>query len=164
MPEKRTTERARRALEQGRSPSTAAGEFVREEMAHVRQGKHGARSPKRAIAIGLSKARREGLPIAPPRKGRTGGSPAARKPTAPGRKTRPKLARVDQKRTHPTGSDRAKEPRIRPASPAWGGAGASSAQASRGFGSSISPAKTRSQSGRGSAGRRREAGRPEKPA
>ena len=66
MPEKRTVERARKKLRQGKSPSTAAGEFVREEIEHVREGKHGARSAKQAIAIGLSKARRAGVPL--PRK------------------------------------------------------------------------------------------------
>jgi len=70
MPEKRTTERAKTALREGKSSTTAAGEFVREEMEHVRKGKHGARSPKQAIAIGLSKARRAGVPLPPPRKGR----------------------------------------------------------------------------------------------
>jgi hypothetical protein len=64
MPEKRTVQRARRKLRQGKSPSTAAGEFVREEIEHVREGKHGARSTKQAIAIGLSKARRAGVPLA----------------------------------------------------------------------------------------------------
>ena len=58
MPEKKTLENAKRDLRQGKSPSTAAGEFVKEEIEHVRQGKHGARSTKQAIAIGLSKARR----------------------------------------------------------------------------------------------------------
>jgi hypothetical protein len=53
------------------SPSTAAGEFVREEMEHIRRGKHGARSPEQAIAIGLSKARRAGVPLKPPKKGQT---------------------------------------------------------------------------------------------
>jgi hypothetical protein len=66
MPEKRTVERARKKLRQGKSPSTAAGEFVREEIEHVREGKHGARFAKQAIAIGLSKARRAGVPL--PRK------------------------------------------------------------------------------------------------
>ena len=66
MPEKRTVQRARKKLRQGKSPSTAAGEFVREEIEHVREGKHGARSAKQAIAIGLSKARRAGVPL--PRK------------------------------------------------------------------------------------------------
>lgn len=68
MPDKRTTRRSRRKLRQGKSPSTAAGEFVREEIEHVREGKHGARSAKQAIAIGLSKARRAGVPL-PNRKG-----------------------------------------------------------------------------------------------
>jgi Family of unknown function (DUF6496) len=71
MPEKATLERAKEDLRQGKSASTAAGEFVREEIDHVREGKHGARSAKQAIAIGLSKARRAGIPLPPPRKGRT---------------------------------------------------------------------------------------------
>lgn len=70
MPEKRTVERARRDLRRGKAPSTAAGEFVREEIEHVREGKHGARSAKQAIAIGLSKARRAGVPLPPPKRGR----------------------------------------------------------------------------------------------
>jgi len=70
MPEKATVKRAHRDARQGKSPSTQAGEFVREEMHHVREGKHGARSTKQAIAIGLSKARRAGVGLAPPKKGR----------------------------------------------------------------------------------------------
>ena len=69
MPEKRTIERARRAKREGKAPSTQAGEFVREEIEHVREGKHGARSAKQAIAIGLSKARRAGVRLPPPKKG-----------------------------------------------------------------------------------------------
>jgi hypothetical protein len=69
MPEKATIQRAKKDLRQGKSPTTAAGEFVREEMEHIREGKHGARSPKQAIAIGLSKARRAGVPLKPPGKG-----------------------------------------------------------------------------------------------
>lgn len=69
MPEKKTLKRARRDLRQGKSASTAAGEFVREEIHHVREGKHGARSAKQAIAIGLSKARRAGVPLKPPKPG-----------------------------------------------------------------------------------------------
>ena len=65
MPEKKTLERARRDAREGKSPSTQAGEFVREEIHHVREGKHGARSTKQAIAIGLSKARRAGVKLAP---------------------------------------------------------------------------------------------------
>lgn len=71
MPEKETVERAQEDLREGKSPSTAAGEFVREEIDHVREGKHGARSPKQAIAIGLSKARRAGIPLGAPAKGKT---------------------------------------------------------------------------------------------
>jgi hypothetical protein len=70
MPSRSTTERAKRDLREGKRPSTAAGEFVREEIEHVRHGKHGARSTRQAIAIGLSKARRAGVPLQPPKKGR----------------------------------------------------------------------------------------------
>src|ERR1700722_14962213 len=66
MPEKQTVDAAKRDLAEGKSPSTAAGEFVRGEMAHVREGKHGVRSAKQAIAIGLSKARRAGIPLGEP--------------------------------------------------------------------------------------------------
>lgn len=71
MPEKEVIERAKRDAAEGKSPSTQAGEFVREEIEHVREGKHGARSPQQAIAIGLSKARRAGIKLPPPKKGRT---------------------------------------------------------------------------------------------
>src|SRR5438309_4582536 len=74
MPEKRTLERAREDAREGKSPSTQAGEFVREEIHHVREGKHGAASPKQAIAIGLSKARRAGVKLKPPRRGKTSAS------------------------------------------------------------------------------------------
>ena len=69
MPEKKTVERARRDKREGKAPTTQAGEFVREEIEHVREGKHGARSPEQAIAIGLSKARRAGVDLPPPAKG-----------------------------------------------------------------------------------------------
>ena len=71
MPEKEVVDRAEEDLREGKSPSTAAGEFVHEEIEHVREGKHGARSPQQAIAIGLSKARRAGIPLAPPKAGKT---------------------------------------------------------------------------------------------
>lgn len=74
MPEKQTLERAREDAREGKSPSTQAGEFVREEMHHIREGKHGAASPKQAIAIGLSKARRASVKLAPPRAGKTSAS------------------------------------------------------------------------------------------
>ena len=69
MPERQTLERARQAKRQGKAASTQAGEFVREEIRHIRRGKHGARSTKQAIAIGLSKARRAGVGLRPPEKG-----------------------------------------------------------------------------------------------
>jgi hypothetical protein len=71
MPEKEIIERAHEDAREGKSPSTQAGEFVREEMHHIREGKHGARSTKQAIAIGLSKARRAGVKLRPPKKGST---------------------------------------------------------------------------------------------
>ena len=69
MPEKETIERAEQDKREGKAPSTQAGEFIREEMHHIREGKHGARSTKQAIAIGLSKARRAGVKLPPPGKG-----------------------------------------------------------------------------------------------
>src|SRR3954468_4410818 len=69
MPSKKTVQNAKRDLAEGKRPSTAAGEFVREEIEHIRGGKHGARSTKQAIAIGLSKARRAGVPLRPPKRG-----------------------------------------------------------------------------------------------
>ena len=70
MPEKEIVDQAKEDLKEGKSPSTAAGEFVHEEIEHVREGKHGVRSPEQAIAIGLSKARRAGIPLAPPSRGK----------------------------------------------------------------------------------------------
>ena len=69
MPEKQTLQRARRDKREGKAASTQAGEFIREEMHHIREGKHGARSPEQAIAIGLSKARRSGVDLPPPKAG-----------------------------------------------------------------------------------------------
>jgi hypothetical protein len=71
MPERRTIERAQQDARDGKAPSTQAGEFVREEMDHIREGKHGARSAKQAIAIGLSKARRAGVKLPAPKAGAT---------------------------------------------------------------------------------------------
>lgn len=70
MPEKQTLKKARKDKAQGKPASTQAGEFVREEIRHIRQGKHGARSAKQAIAIGLSEARRAGVKLPPPKRGR----------------------------------------------------------------------------------------------
>ncbi len=69
MPDKETMERAQEDAREGKAPSTQAGEFVKEEMDHIREGKHGARSTKQAIAIGLSKARRAGVKLPPPKAG-----------------------------------------------------------------------------------------------
>ncbi len=97
MPEKETIERARQDKREGKAATTQAGEFIREEMHHIREGKHGARSAKQAIAIGLSKARRAGVDLQPPAKGtvpektrksaerayeRGHGAPARSKPSA----------------------------------------------------------------------------------
>ncbi len=71
MPDKETLDRAHADKRAGKSASTQAGEFVREEIEHIREGKHGARSAKQAIAIGLSKARRAGVDLPPPKPGKT---------------------------------------------------------------------------------------------
>ena len=78
MPDRRTMERARADAREGKSPSTQAGEFVREEMDHIREGKHGAASTKQAIAIGLSKARRAGVKL--PARGESNPKPQSRRP------------------------------------------------------------------------------------
>src|SRR5579864_5792137 len=67
MPNRRVLERAARDKREGKAPTTQAGEFIREEIRHIREGKHGARSPQQAIAIGLSKARRAGVDLPPPK-------------------------------------------------------------------------------------------------
>src|SRR5213596_1206486 len=92
MPEKRTLERARKDAREGKAPTTQAGEFVREEMEHIREGKHGARSTKQAIAIGLSKARRAGGKLPPPEKGAAskGTRPKAKRDLKKGAKRRGK--------------------------------------------------------------------------
>jgi Family of unknown function (DUF6496) len=97
MPEddEQARERAREDEREGKSPSTQAGEFVREEMHHIREGKHGARSPQQAIAIGLSKARRAGVKL-PPRGGSAETRRKAERDIAKGRsrsRTRPSRTR-----------------------------------------------------------------------
>jgi len=99
MPEKETLERAREAKREGKRPSSQAGEFVREEIHHIREGKHGARSTKQAIAIGLSKARRAGVKLGPPPKGtkrktRQSAASATRAGRRGGRKPSPTRARA----------------------------------------------------------------------
>jgi hypothetical protein len=92
-------ERARQAKREGKAPSTQAGEFVHEEMEHIREGKHGARSAKQAIAIGLSKARRAGVRLKPPRKGQT---------SAATRKNAQRALRAGQRRTQKTSAARSR--------------------------------------------------------
>ena len=90
MPEEEAIERAREDEREGKSPSTQAGEFVREEMEHIREGEHGARSPEQAIAIGLSKARRAGVKLPPPRLGKTRTKRQAKRDLTKGRAGRRK--------------------------------------------------------------------------
>src|SRR5579859_5872126 len=114
MPDERTIERAHEDAAEGKSPSTQAGEFVREEIEHIRAGKHGARSAKQAIAIGLSKARRAGVKLPPPSAAKTSkevrrkaerDSDAAKKPHQPSKKrsktTMAALKRESQKAASP---------------------------------------------------------------
>src|SRR5690242_18798177 len=99
MPDPETRHKAKAKLAHGRSPSTAAGEFVREEMEHIREGKHGARSSKQAIAIGLSKARRAGVPLPAPKRGTSARTRAsAKRDLAKGRSRR----HVSRTRSHAT--------------------------------------------------------------
>jgi Family of unknown function (DUF6496) len=90
MPEEEPVERAREDEREGKSPSTQAGEFVREEMEHIREGEHGARSPEQAIAIGLSKARRAGVNLPPPRRGKARTKRQAKRDLTKGRTGRRK--------------------------------------------------------------------------
>src|SRR4051812_7699770 len=95
MPERATVQRAKQQLRRGRSASTAAGEFVREEIHHIREGKHGARSAKQAIAIGLSKARRAGVPLKAPARSSAKTKRAAARDAAAGQRPRkPSRARA----------------------------------------------------------------------
>ena len=90
MPEEEPIKRAREDEREGLSPSTQAGEFVREEMEHIREGEHGARSPQQAIAIGLSKARRAGVKLPPPKRGKARTKRQAKRDLAKGRAGRGK--------------------------------------------------------------------------
>ncbi len=102
MPQKKTLERARKDRREGKAPTTQAGEFVREEIHHVRSGKHGARSAKQAIAIGLSKARRAGVEVPPPGEGETSSSTRHRAEMDLRRGRRPKRHGPSQKRSRAT--------------------------------------------------------------
>jgi hypothetical protein len=100
MPEQQTLQRARLDKDEGKAPSTQAGEFIREEMHHIREGKHGARSTKQAIAIGLSKARRAGVKLPPPREGQA--SNKTRRSAASAYRRGRSHARVSAKRSRAT--------------------------------------------------------------
>ena len=102
MPRKTTVERAKKDARQGKAPSTQAGEFVREEIHHVREGKHGARSAKQAIAIGLSKARKAGVALPP--------QPGAKSSAAAG-KPRKRSSETSATRSRATLSALKKEPK-----------------------------------------------------
>jgi len=103
MPEEETVERAREDEREGLSPSTQAGEFVREEMEHIREGKHGAHSPQQAIAIGLSKARRAGVKLPPPKRGKARTKRQAKRDLAKGRRGgRKKVSRTRSRATRGT--------------------------------------------------------------
>jgi len=115
VPDEATLQRAQRDRRQGKSPSTQAGEFVREEIEHIRQGKHGARSTKQAIAIGLSKARRAGVKLPAPKQGASAGtrkraqrdSEAARHPHPPSRRSSRAVTRALKREGHAAASPRA---------------------------------------------------------
>jgi hypothetical protein len=126
MPEKETIERAREDAREGKAPSTQAGEFVREEFDHVREGRHGVRNTKQAIAIGLSKARRAGVKLPPPgkrsasRNHTTGGkSKAGSKSSRSGHSgssrstiTSPKSSQLSRRRSRATTNALKKEGRV----------------------------------------------------
>jgi hypothetical protein len=105
MPERETLERAQEDAREGKSPSTQAGEFVREEIHHVREGKHGAASPKQAIAIGLSKARRAGVKLP------ASGSAATRKKAAQDTRAARSARKPSTTRSRATEAALKKEPR-----------------------------------------------------
>ncbi len=114
MPEKEVLERAKEDAREGKSPSTQAGEFVHEEIEHVKEGKHGARSTKQAIAIGLSKARRAGIELPPPKAGtvsertrKQAGRDSAKGQSDPEHKASPKRSRATTAALKKEGSDAA---------------------------------------------------------
>jgi hypothetical protein len=115
MPEKSTLERAKQDRREGKAPTTQAGEFVREEIEHIREGKHGARSTKQAIAIGLSKARRAGVKLPAPKAGTSSrtrkqaarDSAAARHPHKPSRRRSRAVTQALKREGHAAASHRA---------------------------------------------------------
>jgi hypothetical protein len=110
MPDREILERAQEDAREGKSPSTQAGEFVREEIHHIREGKHGARSPQQAIAIGLSEARRAGVKLSPP-KGSTAVRKKAAQDAAAGRKGSLRKTKTSAKRSRASEAALKREPR-----------------------------------------------------
>jgi len=158
MPETKTLERAKKDQAEGKSPSTQAGEFVREEVEHIREGKHGARSTKQAIAIGLSKARRAGVKLPAP--GRGTSRTTRRKAAADARKGRAgkagKASRPSARRSRATERALKKEGRSAGSRAALSRQ-ARSAAAKRGAASRSASARAaaRTRAARGSRSRRR---------
>jgi hypothetical protein len=111
MPEKKTIQKARQAAREGKSPTTQAGEFVHEEIEHIREGKHGARSTKQAIAIGLSKARRAGVKLPPPKKGTASEGTRAQAKRDAKKGSRGRTSRPSQKRSAAAKRALQREPR-----------------------------------------------------
>ena len=145
MPEKETLERAAEDKREGKSPSTQAGEFVREEMDHIREGKHGAANTKQAIAIGLSKARRAGVNLAQPKKGRV--SEKTRKQAARDTKaghSRKKKA-VSAKRSRSSEAALKREPRSAASHKALSRQARSAAKARRQHGPVTASSRTRTR-------------------
>ena len=111
MPEASVVKKAKQDLKEGKSPSTAAGEFVHEEIEHVREGKHGARSPKQAIAIGLSEARRAGIPLKSPSKGQSAATKKKAKTDSATGKSAPKTTESSSTRSKATSNALKREPK-----------------------------------------------------
>jgi hypothetical protein len=97
MPEKETLQRAREDAREGKAPSTQAGELIREEIHHVREGKHGVRNPKQAIAIGLSKARKAGVNVPSAPRGTASAKKERSRPRSKGQRPSAKRSRATQR-------------------------------------------------------------------
>lgn len=128
MPERQTLARARRDKRQGKAPTTQAGEFIREEMHHIRAGKHGARSPQQAVAIGLSKARRSGVALEPPAPGRASNQTRRKAERDLRRGQSGNASRPNPRRSSATEHALEREPRASASSRALSGAARSAAQ------------------------------------
>jgi hypothetical protein len=156
MPEQEVIDRAKRDKEEGKSPSTQAGEFVREEMRHIREGKHGAANTKQAIAIGLSKARRAGVELPQPSEGAVHRSPLANRRDATVEKARKEIDKATSRTRSRGVSSALKREGHSTASPANLSRQAKSAARRRGSRARKAPAQ-RAVRTKGSSGLRRSA-------